>query len=128
MLGFTLVLNMISGIAPTAFPNTNPPKTGLENQDSILTTITGTSDTTLNTIWLGSIGLTFALALGLAYLTQSMTPIGIYIFSSFFWTSYLRLLSVISFNFIPADFITIFTVGILFVFVGAIIGIMTGSG
>ena len=64
-----------------------------------------------------------------AKMTQSTNMIGVWLFSSVFWTSYNNAISVIDVNsWIPGDFLLMFTVAFLFLWVGAVIGILTGSG
>ena len=64
-----------------------------------------------------------------AKLTQSTNMIGVWLFSGVFWTSYNKCMSVVNINnFIPNDFLLIFTAALLFLWVAAIIGMLTGSG
>lgn len=66
-------------------------------------------------------------ALAIAIATQNATFVGVYIFSIYFWASYINALSVLSIgSFLPVAFITLFTVPIGFIFVGAVIGMLSG--
>ena len=82
----------------------------------------------LDNIW------TFVLAGGIgaivvAGITRSPIILGVYIFSFVFWTSYGNTLSIINIGgYIPAGFLLIGTVGMAFIFVGAIAGMLGGSG
>lgn len=128
MLAFTLIGNLIVAVAPGAFPGQSALKPELQDESSAITTLTGSTDGTLNAVWLSLISLTALPAIGMVFMTQSLVPIGVYLFGTFFWTSYIHLLSVFGFGFLPPELIAIFTVGLVFVFVAALIGIITGSG
>ncbi|GAG99121.1 unnamed protein product, partial [marine sediment metagenome] len=60
--------------------------------------------------------------------THSIIPLGVYLFSAVFWTSYIRALAVIYTWQIPDDFLVIGTVIMLFLFAGAVAGMFGGSG
>ena len=80
-------------------------------------------------IWLTLLTATGLGALVVAKITQSTNMIGVWLFSGIFWTSYNKCISVVSVNnWIPAEFLLIFTVAILFLWVAAITGMLTGSG
>ena len=76
------------------------------------------------------IGLTGALAI--AVLTQSLSIVGIYLFSVTFWTTWGQMLYILSLgNFLVgamATFMGLITVGMGFIFGAAVIGMMSGSG
>lgn len=66
---------------------------------------------------------------GMAILTRSPTLIGVGLFSTLFWTSYIHTANVISVGgFIPVGLIIISSVIVVFLWIGAIIGMITGSG
>jgi len=84
-------------------------------------------------VWLTLLTASGIGALLVAKLTSSTNMIGIWLFSSVFWSSYAKCISVVNINsngvaWIPADFLIIFTVGLLFLWAAAIIGMLTGSG
>jgi hypothetical protein len=66
----------------------------------------------------------------LLYATQSTTIIGIYIFSVYFWGSYLNTIGVIGIlvgaNPVILAFIGLFTIPVVFIFIGAVIGMLSG--
>lgn len=127
MLVFSLVANLISGL--DVFPDVSPVGISAENEAGVLSSLTGLSDPNMNSIWLGVTGLSFLGAVALAALTRSMTPIGLHLFGTVFWTSWIRMSSVLSYGgYIPSDFLIVFTVGVMFVFIAAIIGLITGGG
>jgi len=68
-------------------------------------------------------------ALVVAKMTGSTNMIGVWLFSSIFWTSYHHCISVVDINsWIPGDFLLMFTAAFLFLWAAAIIGMLTGSG
>jgi len=127
MLVFTLVANFVASLG--VFDEVTGMGTETGDTGDVLQSLTGLDDPDMNNIWLGVTGLTFLGAVGLCYLTKSVVPIGLHLFGTIFWTSWLRLGVILSYGgYVPAEFITIFTIGIMFVFIGAIIGMLTGSG
>ena len=85
-------------------------------------------------VWLTTFLLTGGAAFILAKMLQSSSIIGVWLFSSVFWTSYHNCLTVVNVNnwllefSVFSDFILIATVGLLFIWIGAVIGMLTGSG
>ena len=74
-------------------------------------------------------GLGVAAGLVIGKLTGSTAPIGIFIFSDAFWTSYNATLHILTIgNYLPDSFILLATVGVTFLFIAAVIGMLTGSG
>jgi len=70
-----------------------------------------------------------AIGAGLAsWATKSVVPMGVYLFSVIFWSSYNSSLNIMAVSQIPGSMTILITVGIMFVFVGAVIGMLTGSG
>ena len=126
MLVFTLIANFVSGL--DIFPGVNP--IGVDvGDDDVLTVLTGLEDPSMSAIWLGVTGLTFLGAVALAALTRSMTPIGLHLFGVVFWTSWIRMNVIFSYGgYIPGDFLLVATVGVMFLFIAAIVGLMTGGG
>jgi len=111
------------------FPSVSGIGTEVETEGDALTVLTGLDDPNMNSIWLGVTGLTFLGAVGLAFITKTITPIGIHVFSLVFWTSWIRMSSVLSYGgFIPVDLLLVATVAVMFVFIAAIVGMLTGSG
>ena len=95
--------------------------------DNILEQVSG-YEGDMATIWLLVTTLGGGVALGAAWLMRSPTPIGVYIFGAIFWTSYKHAFNVLSVNnYIPSEFLLIITVGMLLLFLAAVIGMLTGS-
>lgn len=128
MLAFSLVANFVGSMG--IFPNVASPGVGGINESGdALKTLTGLEDPSMQALFIGVTGLTFIGAVALALLTKTITPIGLHIFGAVFWASWINMLSVLSYGgYIPADFLLVFTVGVMFVFIAAIIGMLTGSG
>jgi len=67
--------------------------------------------------------------IALAILTHNPSIIGAGIFSTVFWTSYVNVNTILSVGgYIPMSFITISFVIMGFLWIGAVIGMITGSG
>jgi len=127
MLVFTLVANFVAGLG--VFDEVTGMGTETSNTGGVLQSITGLSDPNMNSIFIGVTGITFLGAVGLCYLTKNITPIGLHLFGTIFWTSWLRLSVILSYGgYVDVELISIFTIGVMFVFIGAIIGMLTGSG
>lgn len=126
LLVFTLLFNVIN--ATGAFDiNANE---GLQVSDtrSSLGELTTLSTPNMNYI-IGLITLGAAAGIVVGYLTHSMVPVGIGIFSSVFWASYINTHSILSVgSYIPSELLLIITVCTGLIFVAAIIGMATGSG
>ena len=98
------------------------------NDQGLIHELTGLDSGGTN-IWLmiTSVGATAAVAF--SWMVHSLTPLGLYLFGVAFWTSYNGTLTIINMNgWIPGDFVLIVTVTMAFLFIGAIIGMITGSG
>jgi len=79
----------------------------------------------------GMVGVLTIVAAGAAttFITRSPVFIGITLFGLVFWSSYLNTLNIIKIgNYLPTEFELIVTTGVVFIFVGAVIGMLSGSG
>ena len=125
LIVFTLAINFVNTLgAFTAY------EAGGEDitSQSAIEKISGL-DGGMATLWGLAVGIGLAGALALVYLSKQISPIGIYLFSTVFWTSWIRMNSVINVGGVmPVELMAIFTVGALFLFVAAMIGMLTGSG
>ena len=75
--------------------------------------------------------LTGAGAVGIlvAWLTHSTAIIGVFIFSAAFWSSYVNTLGILNIgNFVDSNFILIGTTVMIMIFIGAVAGMLSGSG
>ena len=83
----------------------------------------GLSTTALWGLVLGAV----AIGLAIAILTQDATFVGIYIFSAVFWSSFINAWAILgSTGFLPVAFLGLFTLPIIFIFIGAVIGMLSG--
>jgi len=127
LLVFTMVANFIQGL--NAFPVEGSPGVDVSSTDNALSSLTGLDNPNMNYVFLGVTSLALLGTIALAYFTRSMIPIGLFFFGEVFWTSWIRFTSVFSYGgYIPGDFILIFTVGVMFIFIAAVIGLLTGGG
>ena len=92
---------------------------------SYIQVITGLSGSLTN-LWLFAMGVGIIAFGGLSILSGSWTPLAIYLFSSVFWTSFIKASSILS-PYLPAVFVLAITVGFAFVYIGAVVKIL-GSG
>jgi len=82
---------------------------------------------TMGMIWGIVLTASGAVGLVLAWLTQDASILGVFIFSGVFWSSFINAMVVINaMGFIPLLFIGLFTLPIIFIFVGAVIGMLSG--
>jgi len=128
LLGFSLIANFVGSLG--IFPDvSNVGISGVNRSEDALRVLTGLEDPSMQSIFVGVTGLSFIGVIALAGLTRSLIPIGLHLFGLVFWTSWIRMLSVLSYGgYIPGDFLLVFTVGVVFVFIAAIIGLLTGGG
>ena len=99
-----------------------------DDDGSILQELTGL-DSASTDLWVMITTIGGAAALAFSWMVHSLTPLGIYLFGVAFWTSYNGTVTILSMNnWIPGDFLLLGTVGMIFLFMGAIIGMITGSG
>lgn len=127
LIVFNLVFAVINGLG--AFPHEGEVPGQEFDESNALSRLTGLSDPNMNAIWAGVVGLSFLGVVVLAAVTHSVIPIGMHLFSTVFWTSWIHTQSILSYGgLLPDDIVSIFFVGVLFVFIAAIVGILTGSG
>jgi hypothetical protein len=63
----------------------------------------------------------------LAWVTQDASILGVFIFSGVFWSSFINVMVIITaLNVVPLLLLGLFTLPIIFVFVGAVIGMLSG--
>jgi len=99
-----------------------------DTEEGIINEITGLSVSDLS-IWGMLTGVGLIAAGAFSWMVQSLSPIGIYIFSVGFWASYNGTATIIGMHgWLPGDFILLITVGMFFLFLGAVIGMISGSG
>ena len=127
LMVFTLLLNFVA--ATGAFSYT-PDDAGKEITDTgtVLEDVTALEEPNMDYLWLLVVG-GIGAGLVVGALTHSVVPAGIFVFGSIFWASFINVHGILSIGgFIPTDLLTIFTVGVVFIFIAAIVGMLTGSG
>ena len=126
MIVFNLSIAFVGTLG--AFPVEDIPGTGTVSEDSALTTFTGLTGG-MEGVWLMVTTITGLGAVLLAIAVKSFIPVGVHLFSVVFWTAYIKSNSILSVGgYIPGDFLVIFLIGMIFLFIAAIIGMLTGSG
>lgn len=125
MIVLTLSINFINGLDIFETVETGVGISG--DSDNIFSQLTGLTGG-MEFIWLAVTSLAGVGAVLLATFMHSAIPVGAYLFSVVFWTSYGRSLSVLSGLYIPSDFLLIGTVAMLFIWAGALAGMFSGSG
>lgn len=128
MIIFTIGISFVQGLG--IFPYQDPIGQQGITEENVLTLLTGL-DGGMEGVWaLLTLGTGLA-AITLSILTNSLLPVGIYLFGTVFWTAYTKTIGIFSsgpFSSLPEGFLILFTVGMIFIFLAAIIGILTGSG
>ena len=134
MLLFTLAVSFVSGLG--VFSPVSVGVTPGDNSSDTFSDITNTSysetdfsgQAGMDAVWLiGGLGgvVTFAIALA----TRSPVFVGVGLFGTVFWAAYGNTMAVLSLgNFVPEGFLVIGTVAMMFIFAGAVIGMLSGSG
>lgn len=127
LMFFSLVFNFVESTG--AFSSHMSMGQDIDSAGDAISSLTKLDDPDMNSIWAAvTLGSGIA-AIALAWITHSVTPIGLWLFGEVFWTSWIRTQSIISIGgYLPENFILIFTVGMMFLFIAAIVGILTGSG
>jgi len=128
LLVFTLAFNLVA--ATGAFPINSG--SGLQNVEDTtvldqVTSVTGG----MNSIFLGFTILTLSGTVILAWALHSLLPIAIYFFGFVFWSSFLSAWGVLTGTGFLGEMqplFFIFFIVTVFIFIGAIIGMVSGSG
>jgi len=127
MIVFNLVLAFIGSL--NAFPVSGDIGTGTIGESNALTRLTGLTGG-MEGVWLVVTSLLGLASAALAIATRSIVPIGLYIFGEVFWTAWIRSNIILSSTTlqIPGEFLGIFFICMMFLFIAAVIGMLTGSG
>lgn len=132
MIVFNMVIGFVGSLENPAgdkvFPMRDTPGAVSADEESILSEVTGLEEPNMEALWIGIVGGGMAVALFLSWISHTLTPLGIHLFSTIFWTAWIKSNSILSGGFIPQEFLNIFFVGMIFLFIAAVIGMITGSG
>ena len=123
------------GAFPTIMTNPFNGENGTKIVENLSGNITGTSGTIdFASVWGISTGALIGGAVSLSILTKTTNMIAVWLFGSFFWSSWASILMMI--NSFAHDFfgssaglilVAMISVGMIFMFIGAIIGLLSGS-
>jgi hypothetical protein len=129
-IGFINLSGAFGVTTPTTISvNGNATQT-VENLSQNITGTAGKMD--WNSLWLIATGITALGVIGLAFMTGTTNMIGVYLFGTFFWSSWLNVVNIMRLGGF-LDFsagvalITMITVGMTFMFIGAVIGMLSGA-
>lgn len=131
---FTLSVSFVNSLG--VFPYTV--ESGIETGGGTNATFLGLtisdeygSGVSMDTVWSIVFTASGIGALFVAWITRSISILGVYIFSVVFWSAYVNALSIINIGGFLSDlmgFVVIGTVGMVIVFAGAVAGMLSGSG
>ena len=130
LMVFTLSINFVGsmnifGTNPDLGPSVEGNSSEIEKNFTKTAGAEGGFDSTL--LWSLIISVEAIGGIGLALATQSATILGAYIFGAVFWTSYINAMTIIgAVGFLPLGFLVLFTVPMIFIFIGAVIGMLSG--
>jgi len=129
---FTLIINFVVALGVFGDATLNTPVATEGDEQDLFYEISGFSGG-MGQVWFIVTAVGGILSVAAAILMRSTTPIGIYLFSEIFWTSYSKFIDTVNINNIfggePLGMLfLVITVGLLFIWVGALIGMLTGSG
>jgi len=126
---FNLGWGLLRGIDNTVYADSQDNNVIGESTDmGIFTELTGLQGDALNLFSISAV-VGMAGATAFAYMVQSLIPVALYIFGVGFWASYNATVTTININgWIPGPFMAMITVVMIFLFMGAVIGLITGNG
>jgi len=126
LLIFTFAVNYLSSTG--AFPITGSSGQQITDTGTVLEETTDLATPDMGYLWI--IVTTGILAgLAISYLTRSIVPGGLFIFGTVFWASFINTHGILTIGgYVPGEIMTMFTIATVFIFIGACIGMLTGSG
>jgi hypothetical protein len=135
LLVFTLSVNYIQSTG--AFDVGGDTGLVIDDTGDILdkTTELDAADANMDFLWqaiLGGVGIGIGVAAGARFLGVNINATllgGLSVFATVFWASYIKTHGILMMgDYLPAEYTIIFTGGALFIFIAAMIGMLTGSG
>jgi len=125
LLVFTLLFNVVS--ITGAFDMSPAPGIQVSSTEDSLGELTTLETPNMGYLW-GLVAFGAASGLVIGWITKSIVPLGISIFGTVFWASFIHTHSILSMGgFIPGELLLIFTVCTVLIFVAALVGMLTGS-
>jgi hypothetical protein len=141
LITFTLAINFVSALGVFGeidFETGIDTESSLNNDDvssisdEVFVQLSGFTGG-MGQLWFSILTITGIGTIVVAILMHSAIPIGVWIFSAVFWSSYIRCINVINVGGIfttnpMLQFLIILTVGLIFIWIGALAGMFGGSG
>jgi hypothetical protein len=129
---FTLVINFVVAFGVFGDADISTPVATEGSEEDVFYKISG-FEGGMGQVWFIVTAVGGILSVAAAILMRSTTPIGIYLFSEIFWTSYTKFIDTVNINNTfgaePLSMLfLVITVGLMFIWIGALIGMLTGSG
>ena len=130
LMVFTLSINFVGamdifGTNPDLGPSVEGNSSDIEK--NFTKTAEKSGGFSIDLVWTLIISVEVIGGIGLAIATQSTSVLGAYIFGAVFWTSYINAMTIIgAVGFLPVGFLVLFTVPMIFIFIGAVIGMLSG--
>lgn len=126
---FNLGWGLLRSLDGTVYAEITDPSSIDNTTDvGIFTELTGLSGDELNLFSIAAVA-GMAGAVAFSYMVHSLTPVALYLFGVGFWASYNATITTVNLNgWIPAPFMLMVTVTMIFLFMGAVIGLITGNG
>lgn len=127
LIVFTLAINFVNGLGIFETVETGV-DVGTNTSNTFDGFLQGGTISGIDAMWGVVLTVSGIVAVGAAILMHSAIPVGAYLFSGIFWTSYINSLGVLNNLHIPAGFLLIGTVIMLFFWCAAVAGMFSGSG
>ena len=126
LLIFSLLFGLVA--ATGAFDLSSQPGVQISNTQESLGELSTLSTPSMGFLF-GLVAFGSSAGVFLGWVTKSIVPVGISIFGSVFWASFINTHSILSTGgFIPGELLIILTVCTVLIFIAAVIGMLTGSG
>lgn len=133
MFIFTLCVHYVSGLGIYSDTNIQGGVNPGDDANETVQRVTGSPDYpdgfSIDLMWglvLTGVG---AVGIVVAWLTHSTAIIGVFIFSAVFWASYINMMGILNIgNYIDPNFMVIGHTVMVMVFIGAVAGMLSGSG
>lgn len=126
-MNFISALWFDTGAIPINTPMGQP--TGGESTSIYLSYVQGITGLSggLSALWLILAGVGGGAALVLSGISGQTTPFAVFIFGEVFWTSWIRSFAALG-SYVPSEISLLFTIPVVLIFVGAVVGILGYSG
>jgi hypothetical protein len=130
LMVFSLCVNVFAGFHIFGNVGEMGPGVNMSNSNETFQNFTRGPDypsgLTITSIWGMVLSGSVVVGVFLAWVTQDASILGVFIFSGVFWSAFINTLVIITAIGIPVILVTLFTVPIFFIFIGAVIGMLSG--